>query len=108
MVAGGCNGLTYDLYFVESARPDDAMVEAGPLRVAIDPASAALLDGAVIAEAAAAKLPADHPDRAFYAGKRYAAQFFAANQLATVAARAQQIAKEDRTMIDIPVGGFAP
>jgi len=48
VVAGGCNGLTYDLYFVESARPDDALVEAGLLKVAVDPASAALLDGAVI------------------------------------------------------------
>ncbi|HYS10417.1 MAG TPA: iron-sulfur cluster assembly accessory protein [Myxococcales bacterium] len=48
VVAGGCNGLTYDLYFVESARPDDALVEAGRLKIAVDPASAALLDGAVI------------------------------------------------------------
>jgi iron-sulfur cluster assembly protein len=48
VVAGGCNGLTYDLYFVETAGPDDALVEAGPLKVAIDPASAALLDGAEI------------------------------------------------------------
>src|SRR5215813_4492079 len=48
VVAGGCNGLTYDLYFVESARPEDALVEAGPLKVAVDPASAALLEGAVI------------------------------------------------------------
>src|SRR5215831_18450119 len=38
-----------------------------------------LLEQAVIAEAAAAKLPADHPDRAFYAGKKYAAQYFANN-----------------------------
>jgi alkylation response protein AidB-like acyl-CoA dehydrogenase len=67
-----------------------------------------LLEAAVIAEAAAAKLPEAHPDRAFYAGKRYAAQFFAANNLATVAGKAQQIAKEDRTMIEIPAGGFAP
>jgi iron-sulfur cluster assembly accessory protein len=48
VVAGGCNGLTYDLYFVESARPDDALVDAGPLKITVDPASAALLDGAVI------------------------------------------------------------
>jgi hypothetical protein len=67
-----------------------------------------LLEGAVIAEAAAAKLPDGHPDRAFYAGKRYAAQFFAANNLATVPAKAQQIAKDDRTMIEIPIAGFAP
>jgi iron-sulfur cluster assembly protein len=48
VVAGGCNGLTYDLYFVENAGPDDALVDAGPLRVAVDPRSAPLLDGTVI------------------------------------------------------------
>ena len=48
VVAGGCNGLTYDLYFVQSAGPDDALVDAGPLKIAVDRASAALLDGTVI------------------------------------------------------------
>jgi iron-sulfur cluster assembly accessory protein len=48
VVAGGCNGLSYDLYFVESAGPDDAIVDAGAVRLAIDPVSAPLLDGAVI------------------------------------------------------------
>lgn len=48
VVAGGCNGLTYDLYFVHDAAADDAVVEAGGVRVAVDPASAALLDGTVI------------------------------------------------------------
>jgi len=45
VVGGGCNGLTYDLYFVESARPDDAVVDVQGLRIAVDPASAPLLDG---------------------------------------------------------------
>ena len=45
-----------------------------------------LLEAAVIAEAAAAKLPADHPDRAFYDGKRFAAQYFAHNVLPAVVA----------------------
>src|SRR5437667_8248098 len=45
VVAGGCNGLTYDLYFVESAGPDDAVVDVQGLRIAVDPASAPLLDG---------------------------------------------------------------
>ncbi|HET7500481.1 MAG TPA: acyl-CoA dehydrogenase [Kofleriaceae bacterium] len=67
-----------------------------------------LLEQAVIAEAAAAKLAADHPDRAFYEGKIYAARFFALNVLPTVAAKAQMIAREDRSVLDIPVGGFAP
>jgi len=48
VVAGGCNGLTYELYFVESAGPEDTVVEGGGVRVAVDRASAALLDGTVI------------------------------------------------------------
>ena len=48
VVAGGCNGLTYDLYFVEEAGPEDTVVDAGAMRVAIDRASAPLLDGTVI------------------------------------------------------------
>jgi alkylation response protein AidB-like acyl-CoA dehydrogenase len=67
-----------------------------------------LLEQAVIAEAAAARLAADHPDRAFYEGKIYAARFFALNVLPTVTAKAQMIAREDRSVLDIPVGGFAP
>jgi hypothetical protein len=66
-----------------------------------------LLEQAAIAEAAAAKLPADHPDRAFYAGKQYAAKYFAFNVLPGVAAKAQMIAREDRSPVDIPVEGFA-
>ena len=65
-----------------------------------------LLDQAVIAEAAAAKLPADHPDKAFYAGKLYAAQYFAFNVLPGVVAKAQLIAREDRSAVDIPVDAF--
>jgi alkylation response protein AidB-like acyl-CoA dehydrogenase len=67
-----------------------------------------LLDAAVIAEAAAAKLPADHPDRAFYDGKRFAAQYFAHNVLPNVVAKAQMIAREDRTALDMPIAAFAP
>jgi hypothetical protein len=66
-----------------------------------------LLEQAVIAEAASAKLAADHPDRAFYTGKKYAAQYFALNVLPGVAAKAQLIAREDRSAIDIPVEAFA-
>jgi alkylation response protein AidB-like acyl-CoA dehydrogenase len=67
-----------------------------------------LLDAAVIAEAAAAGLPADHPDRAFYDGKKFAALYFAHNVLPGVAAKAQLIAREDRTALDMPVAAFAP
>jgi iron-sulfur cluster assembly accessory protein len=45
VVAGGCNGLTYELYFVPEPGPDDAVVEAGPLRVVIDKNSALLVEG---------------------------------------------------------------
>jgi iron-sulfur cluster assembly protein len=48
VVAGGCNGLTYDLYFVDAAGPEDTVVENGPVRIAVDAASAPLLDGTVI------------------------------------------------------------
>src|SRR5437764_1299962 len=47
VVAGGCNGLTYDLYFVPEAGPEDLVVE-GPVRIAVDRASAPLLEGTVI------------------------------------------------------------
>ena len=66
-----------------------------------------LLDAAVIADAAAAALPADHVDRAFYTGKRYSALFFAANVVATVPGKAVLVGKEDRTPIEIPTEAFA-
>ncbi|MCE9574592.1 MAG: acyl-CoA dehydrogenase [Deltaproteobacteria bacterium] len=66
-----------------------------------------LLDAAVIAIAAGEKLAADHPDRAFYEGKRYAAQFYAQNVVATVPMKAQQIGKEDRLPIQISDAAFA-
>jgi alkylation response protein AidB-like acyl-CoA dehydrogenase len=66
-----------------------------------------LLEQAVIAEAALAKLPPDHPDRAFYTGKVYAARYFALNVLPGVAAKAQLIAREDRSPVDIPTEAFA-
>jgi hypothetical protein len=67
-----------------------------------------LLEQAVIAEAALGRVAADHPDRAFYEGKRYAAQYFALNVLPTVMSKAQLIAREDRSALDIPIAAFAP
>ncbi|MDQ3369394.1 MAG: acyl-CoA dehydrogenase [Myxococcota bacterium] len=67
-----------------------------------------LLEQAVIATAALGKLSADHHDRPFYEGKLFAAQYFAYNVLPGVAAKAQLIAREDRTALDIPVAAFAP
>lgn len=48
VVAGGCNGLTYDLYFVNEPGPEDSVVETEGLRIAVDRASAPLLDGMTI------------------------------------------------------------
>jgi iron-sulfur cluster assembly accessory protein len=48
VVAGGCNGLTYDLYFVPRAGETDELIESAGVRVAVDPASAPMLDGTVI------------------------------------------------------------
>jgi hypothetical protein len=67
-----------------------------------------LLEQAVIADAALAKIGADHPDHAFYTGKLFAARYFALNVLPGVAAKAQLIAREDRSAIDVPVEAFAP
>jgi iron-sulfur cluster assembly protein len=48
VVSGGCNGLTYDLYFVEEPSAEDAVVECSGVRVAVDRGSAPLLDGTTI------------------------------------------------------------
>jgi len=48
VVGGGCNGLTYDLYFVPEASAQDELIESAGVRVAVDPASAPMLDGTVI------------------------------------------------------------
>jgi iron-sulfur cluster assembly protein len=48
VVAGGCNGLVYDLYFVEEPTAEDAVLESAGVRVAIDRGSAPLLDGTTI------------------------------------------------------------
>ena len=45
VVSGGCNGLCYDLYLVESSGPEDTVVETSGVRVAVDRGSAPLLDG---------------------------------------------------------------
>jgi len=66
-----------------------------------------LLEQGVIAEKQLAALPADHADRAFYTGKKYAALYFAQNVLPSVPLKAQMIAKEDRTPIEIPDAAFA-
>ena len=66
-----------------------------------------LLDAAIIADQAAEQLPAEHADRAFYAGKKYAALYYAVNVVATVPQKAQMIVKEDKTPLEIPTAAFA-
>ena len=48
VVAGGCNGLSWELYFVPEASDKDAVFESHGLRLAVDPASLPLLEGTVI------------------------------------------------------------
>ncbi|HUS32482.1 MAG TPA: acyl-CoA dehydrogenase C-terminal domain-containing protein, partial [Kofleriaceae bacterium] len=66
-----------------------------------------LLEQAVIAETALGKLTGEHPDKAFYTGKTYAARYFALNVLPGVVAKAQLIAREDRSAVDMPIDAFA-
>lgn len=66
-----------------------------------------LLDGAIIADAAAKKLEPQHPDAAFYAGKVHAALYYARTCLPNVESAAKALGDEDRTPLDIPDAGFA-
>jgi alkylation response protein AidB-like acyl-CoA dehydrogenase len=66
-----------------------------------------LLDAAVLAEEKLAALPANHPDRAFYEGKRYSAQFYARTFLPEVEAAAKVAALEDQSPVQIADAAFA-
>ncbi len=44
VLAGGCSGFQYK-FELDEAQPDDLVVEAGPARVLVDPASMDLLTG---------------------------------------------------------------
>ncbi len=46
VLAGGCSGFQYKFELDGAAQPDDLVVEAGPARVVVDPASLDLLAGA--------------------------------------------------------------
>ena len=65
-----------------------------------------LLDGAVIAGHAAAKLAPEHPDYAFYDGKKWSALWFARNVLPNVEHGARLLAVEDSSAMDIPDAAF--
>jgi alkylation response protein AidB-like acyl-CoA dehydrogenase len=66
-----------------------------------------LLEGAVIAEEAKKKVDASHPDHAFYAGKTAAALYYARNVLPGVEHKAQLLADEDKSPLEIPDAAFA-
>ncbi len=46
------------------------------------------------------------PTTTFYTGKVFSAQYFARNVLPGVQAKAQLVAKDDRSAIDIPIAAF--
>jgi iron-sulfur cluster insertion protein len=48
VVGGGCNGLSYDLYFVDKPASTDSETESRGVRMLADEASARLLDGTLI------------------------------------------------------------
>jgi alkylation response protein AidB-like acyl-CoA dehydrogenase len=66
-----------------------------------------LLEGALVAEGALTKIDAKHPDHAFYTGKVQAALFFARNVLPGVTHKAELLAEEDKSPLDIPDAAFA-
>ena len=66
-----------------------------------------LLEGAVVAETAKAKVAADHPDHAFYTGKTAAALYYARNVLPGVEHKAQLLAEEDKSPLEISDAAFA-
>lgn len=66
-----------------------------------------LLEGAVVAETAKANVKADHPDHNFYTGKTAAALYYARNVLPGVEHKAQLLAEEDKSPLDIPDAAFA-
>jgi iron-sulfur cluster assembly accessory protein len=45
---GGCSGFSYEMFFDTDVADDDLTSEFGPVRVVVDPASASLLQGAVL------------------------------------------------------------
>ncbi|HQT79352.1 MAG TPA: iron-sulfur cluster insertion protein ErpA [Rhodopila sp.] len=45
VLAGGCSGFQYKFELDEQAQPDDLVIQRGPARVVVDPASLDLLAG---------------------------------------------------------------
>jgi hypothetical protein len=66
-----------------------------------------LLDAAVIADSKKGAVAAGHPDKAFYEGKVYAAQYYARNVLPGVEDKARLLGDEDKSALEIPDAAFA-
>jgi hypothetical protein len=66
-----------------------------------------LLESAVIAEKALLAVPAGSPERAFYEGKRFSAQWFARNILANVKGQGERMGAEDSSPMEMPDAAFA-
>ncbi len=45
---GGCSGFSYEMFFDSDNADDDVVTEYGPVKVAVDPMSAQLLEGATL------------------------------------------------------------
>lgn len=67
-----------------------------------------LLDQAIIAQKALPTVAADHPDKAFYAGKIAAAKYYARNVLPGVQHKLSLIAAEDDSPMSLSDEAFAP
>ena len=48
VVAGGCSGFSYELSFTDGAAEEDHVIEAGGVRVLIDPRSAPIVEGSTL------------------------------------------------------------
>jgi iron-sulfur cluster assembly accessory protein len=48
VVAGGCSGFSYELRFDESPRDDDRVIDAGDVRVLVDPVSVPIIEGSTL------------------------------------------------------------
>ena len=66
-----------------------------------------LLEGAVIADETLKSVADGHPDKAFYAGKISAAQYYARHVLPHVALLAKIAESEDKSAMEIPTEAFA-
>jgi alkylation response protein AidB-like acyl-CoA dehydrogenase len=66
-----------------------------------------LLEGAALALEQQKNVKSDHPDHAFYEGKKHAALFFAHNHLPAVIAKSKMMQSGDTSALDIPAAAFS-